>query len=179
MKISKIIVLINKSIGYNTGRNYEVLNKIRGVMIKLVVIMIFCNIFISGCTIKNNRVNFEELSKELFSSYGYRYEMHNSKETSDGSNVYISKDKMSKEDFENVVENKLINKGWRKISALFDDQYMYCFDRKNAISIVYPTRVNYRNEEGNSMSVGDWNLDKWVISYVYNVYGTTNCKKIF
>ena len=36
--------------------------------------------------------------------------MHNSKETSDGSNVYISKDKMSKEDFENVVENKLINK---------------------------------------------------------------------
>ena len=146
------------------------------------VIYIFILLFIVGCAVKNDRkdrVNFEELSKELFSSYGYRYEMHNSKETSDGSNVYISKDKMSKEDFENVVENKLINKGWRKIPALFDDQYMYCFDRKNAISIVYPTRVNYRNEEGNSMSVGDWNLDKWVISYVYNVYGTTNCKKYF
>lgn len=78
------------------------------------LIIIFSLIYISCCTVKNNksdRVNFEELSKELFLSYGYRYEMHNSKETSDGSNVYILKDKMSKEDFENVVENKLIDKG--------------------------------------------------------------------
>lgn len=137
---------------------------------------------VSSCAIKNDkrdRVNFEELSKALFSSYDYRYEMHNSKETSDGSNVYILKDKMSKDEFENVVEKKLFEKGWKKIPALFDDQYLYCYDRKNVISIVYPTRVNYQNVDGNSMSIGDGNLDKWVVFYGYNVYGTTNCKKYF
>ena len=56
---------------------------------------------------------------------------------------------------------------------------MYCYDRKNAMSIVYPTQINYRNKKGNSMSVGEGNLDKWVIFYGYDMYGTANCKNYF
>lgn len=153
-------------------------------LIEMLRSLIFAciTILLSSCTVKNDqkdRVNFEELSKELFSAYGYTYKLNFRKEILDESNVYIDKNHLSKRDFTDVVEKKLLEKGWKKIPALFDDQYMYCYDRKNAMSIVYPTQINYRNKNGNSMSVGEGNLDKWVIFYGYDMYGTTNCKNYF
>lgn len=99
----------------------------------LKYLIIFSLIYISGCTVKNNksdRVNFEELSKELFSSFGYTTKVIFHKEELDLINIYISKSKMTKNDFKKNIESVLLKKGWVEIPSDFDDQFIYCFDKK-------------------------------------------------
>lgn len=50
-------------------------------LIEMLRSLIFAciTILLSSCTVKNDRkdrVNFEELSKELFSAYGYTYKLN-------------------------------------------------------------------------------------------------------
>lgn len=139
-------------------------------------------ILLSSCTVKNDRldrVNFEELLEELFSKYSYKTEVSFYKEELDVSNAYIPKNKMSKSDFEVNIEKELLVKGWIKIQPLFDDQNIYCYDEKNELSIIYPTKDHYVNNSGDSMDVSKENLDKWIILYRYNMYGNTNCENYF
>ena len=150
-------------------------------MLKYLLI-IFSLVCISGCTVKNNksdRVNFEELLEELFSKYSYKTEVSFYKEELDVSNAYIPKNKMSKSNFEVNIEKELLVKGWIKIHPLFDDQNIYCYDEKNELSIIYPTKDHYVNNSGDSMDVSKENLDKWIILYRYNMYGNTNCENYF
>lgn len=86
---------------------------------------------------------------------------------------------MSKSDFEVNIEKELLVKGWIKIHPLFDDQNIYCYDEKNELSIIYPTKDHYVNNSGDSMDVSKENLDKWIIFYRYNMYGNTNCENYF
>ena len=88
-------------------------------LIEMLRSLIFAciTILLSSCTVKNDRkdrVNFEELSKELFSAYGYTYKLNFRKVILDESNVYIDKNHLSKRDFTDVVEKKLLEKGWKK-----------------------------------------------------------------
>lgn len=147
----------------------------------LKYLIIFSLIYISGCTVKNNknnksdRVNFEELSKELFSSFGYTTKVIFHKEELDLINIYISKSKMTKNDFKKNIESVLLEKGWVEIPSDFDDQFIYCFDKKNALEVLYPTKEYYGDDNGNSIDVDKDSLDKWIVTFNYNMYGMTSC----
>ena len=85
---------------------------------------------------------------------------------------------MSPELFEDKIKKRLIKEGWREIPPNFDDQKLYCFGSRNRMSVVYPTKEYYQNSQGNSLSIKKENLDKWVVSIVYNYYGIDECKDV-
>lgn len=147
-------------------------------MLKYMLI-IFYLLVVSGCVVKNDRhdrVDFEELSEELFSSYGYTSKVIFHKEELDLMNIYIRKSKMTKDAFKEKIEIKLLKKGWAKIPSEFDDQLIYCFDKKNALEVLYPMKEYYSNNKGDSINVDKNNLDKWIVTFNYNMYGMTGCK---
>lgn len=147
-------------------------------MLKYMLI-IFYLLVVCGCTIKNDRhdrVDFEKLSKELFFSFDYATEVIFYKNELDVTNLYFDKSNLTKEQFDKKIESALLNKGWGRISPLFEDQIIYCFDKKNEMSVVYPKKEYYFNENGDSMTVKKENLNKWVILFRYNMHGDTNCE---
>lgn len=147
-------------------------------MVKKLLI-IFYLICVGGCTVKNDRhdrVDFEKLSKELFSSFDYITEVSFYKNELDVTNLYFDKSNLTKKQFDQRIESSLLNKGWKKIPPLFEDQVIYCFDEKNEMSVVYPEKEYYLNKNGDSMSIKKENLDKWIVLFRYNMYGDNNCE---
>lgn len=112
--------------------------------------------FVVACTQKverNEIVDSEFFSQEAFKNIKFQYVNKMNKEKSVMSNVYIDKQELSVDLFENEIEKKILEKGWRKLAPDFEDQRLYCHGKKNRMSIVYPRKEIYKNKDGDILNI--------------------------
>ncbi|QBQ15871.1 hypothetical protein [Acinetobacter haemolyticus] len=140
-----------------------------------------CVLFLTACTQPYDRTDYvdpQKLSEDFFGEYGYEYKNNLKKEKSETNIIYVEKNKMTKMDFIDSVEPKVKEKGWVLIKPLFEDQYSYCFGKKNRMNVTYPTKEYYENISGNVMNIKKENMSKWVISLSYDAGGDKRCKDV-
>lgn len=164
---------------------YLVLSRIEIKLMKLTInnksYTFFCVLFLTACTQPYDRTDYvdpRELSEELFSQYGYEYKNMLVKEKGEINSVHIEKNKMSKENFNNIVRKKIKEHGWVEVDPEFEDRHLYCYGAKNRMSIMFPTKQHYKNREGNVIDINENLLNKWVVSFLYNAHGVSGCKHI-
>ena len=135
-------------------------------------------IYLVACTQKTERVeivDYRLFSEKIFQHINYNYVEKLNKEKSVISNVFINKEDMSMNVFNNEIEKRIKVQGWIEKTPDFEDQKLFCNGSKNRMSIVYPKKEIYRNEEGDVMNISSENLNKWVISFMYNYDGVRKC----
>lgn len=99
--------------------------------------------FLVSCVNTNsykNKVDIQEFSKEVFKGYEYEYEPGILKPNAEMSNILISKDSMSENDFLSI-EKKILKKGWVK-KDYYNGLYIYCHDIYNKLGVLYPKKMN-------------------------------------
>jgi len=104
--------------------------------------------FLVSCVNTNsykNKVDIQEFSKEVFKGYEYEYEPGILKPNAEMSNILISKDAMSENDFL-PIEKKILKKGWIK-KDYYNGLYIYCYDIYNKLGVLYPKKMNILIEE--------------------------------
>ena len=62
------------------------------------------------------------------------------------SSLYINKQDLSINFLNNEIEKKILQKGWKKQGADFEDQKLYCYGKRNRFSILYPRKEIYTNK---------------------------------
>lgn len=91
------------------------------------------------------------------------------------SNVYVGKKDMPIQLFNSLIVEKIKKDGWVGKKAEFEDQQIYCHGANNSMSIIYPRKVIYTNDSGGVINIKNEDLDKWVISFMYNSKGLKEC----
>lgn len=130
--------------------------------------------FLVSCVNTNsykNKVDIQKFSKEVFKGYEYEYEPGILKPNAEMSNILISKDAMSENDFLSI-EKKILKKGWVK-KDYYNGLYIYCYDIYNKLGVLYPKKNEYFDRGGSRIVIGDFN--EWLIYYVYNDEGVNGC----
>ena len=100
--------------------------------------------FLVSCVNTNsykNKVDIQEFSKEVFKGYEYEYEPGILKPNAEMSNILISKDSMSENDFLSI-EKKILKNGWVK-KDYYNGLYIYCHDIYNKLGVLYPKKNEY------------------------------------
>ena len=164
---------------------YLVLSRIEIKLMKLTInnksYTFFCVLFLTACTQPYDRTDYvdpKKLSEDFFGEYGYEYKSNFKKEVSETNIFHIDKNKMSQDDFNNIVRNKIKKNGWVEVDPEFEDRYLYCYGAKNRMSIMFPTKQHYKNSEGNVIDINKENLNKWIIYFLYNAHGVGGCKHL-
>lgn len=141
-------------------------------------ILLFICIFLVGCDAtdysdKNN--NYKVLAYELFDGYAsFTYKDGLLKEKAHYSTVFVDKSDLKFEIMMGKIKY-LKDKGWVETKSLFDDQYAFCNGAKNKITITYPRKTYYTNDEGEKMNVNEKYLTKWIILFQYDFDGVIAC----
>ena len=115
-----------------------------GVWIKvglLIIIIIFlqaCNC-INKDSSKNNEINVEKEISYLFDGYNYDLKVGMQRGFANYYNVFILKSDLSLSGFERIKSK--IEKKW-KLVYTSEGQYVFCYDRYNQMTIIYPEKWN-------------------------------------
>ncbi|WEI24356.1 hypothetical protein PYR74_10915 [Acinetobacter bereziniae] len=108
-----------------------------------LIFLIFLILFLQACNginkdnSKKNEINVEKEVFYLFNGYNYDLKKGMQRGFANYYNVFIPKSDLSLSDFE-IVKRK-IQKKW-KLVYTFDDQYVFCYDRYNQMTIIYPRK---------------------------------------
>jgi len=149
-----------------------------GVWIKvglLIIIIIFlqaCNC-INKDSSKNNEINVEKEISYLFDGYNYDLKVGMQRGFANYYNVFILKSDLSLSGFERIKSK--IEKKW-KLVYTSEGQYVFCYDRYNQMTIIYPGKMEYYDKFGQKLYIKSSSLDKWGISIKYIKEGTLYCK---
>ncbi|WP_262772519.1 hypothetical protein [Acinetobacter bereziniae] len=117
-----------------------------------LIFLIFLILFLQACNginkdnSKKNEINVEKEVSYLFNGYNYDLKKGMQRGFANYYNVFIPKSDLSLSDFE-IVKRK-IQKKW-KLVYTSDDQYVFCYDRYNQMTIIYPRKMEYRDGSGN------------------------------
>ena len=131
-------------------------------------------LFLVSCTNDKsykNKVDIQDFSKDIFKGYEYKYEVGILKPNAEMSNILISKDIMSEDDFVSV-QRRMLKKGWIK-KDFYNGLYIYCYGVYNKLGILYSKKYEYFDRSGSRIIIGDF--DEWLIYYVYNNEGVNGC----
>ncbi|WP_224965272.1 hypothetical protein [Acinetobacter guillouiae] len=90
-------------------------------------------------------------------------------------NVFIPKSDLSLSDFE-MIKIK-IEKKW-KLVYTSEDQYVFCYDRYNQMTIIYPEKMDYYDKFGQKLYIKSSLLDQWNIGVIYKEEGTSYFKDV-
>ncbi|GGI62138.1 hypothetical protein GCM10011446_36330 [Acinetobacter vivianii] len=146
--------------------------------VKILYILLII-IFLQACTgIKKDRVEGSEINVEkevdrIFSDYNYDFKKGMNRGFANYYNVFIFKSDLSLLEFDNVKKN--IEKKWRLVYTS-EDQYVFCYDKYNQMTILYPRKMDYFDKFGQKLYVKSSSLDKWGVSLKYIKEGTSYCK---
>ncbi|MBJ8424367.1 hypothetical protein KTJ16_20970 [Acinetobacter bereziniae] len=124
---------------------------------------------------KKNEINVEKEVSYLFNGYNYDLKKGMQRGFANYYNVFIPKSDLSLSDFE-IVKRK-IQKKW-KLVYTSDDQYVFCYDRYNQMTIIYPRKMEYYDKFGQKLYMKSSSLDKWGVSIKYIKEGTSYCKDV-
>ncbi|MDM1785717.1 hypothetical protein EYY58_22780 [Acinetobacter bereziniae] len=124
---------------------------------------------------KKNEINVEKEVSYLFNGYNYDLKKGMQRGFANYYNVFIPKSDLSLSDFE-IVKRK-IQKKW-KLVYTSDDQYVFCYDRYNQMTIIYPRKMEYYDKFGQKLYIKSSSLDKWGVSIKYIKEGTSYCKDV-
>lgn len=111
----------------------------------------------------------------MFNGYNYDLKKGMQRGFANYYNVFIPKSDLSLSDFE-IVKRK-IQKKW-KLVYTSDDQYVFCYDRYNQMTIIYPRKMEYYDKFGQKLYIKSSSLDKWGVSIKYIKEGTSYCKDV-
>ncbi|WP_227562279.1 hypothetical protein [Acinetobacter bereziniae] len=146
-----------------------------------LIFLIFLILFLQACNginkdnSKKNEINVEKEVSYLFNGYNYDLKKGMQRGFANYYNVFIPKSDLSLSDFE-IVKRK-IQKKW-KLVYTFDDQYVFCYDRYNQMTIIYPRKMEYYDKFGQKLYIKSSSLDKWGVSIKYIKEGTSYCKDV-
>jgi hypothetical protein len=146
---------------------------------RVIFLFFIVNLLLLGCIAKNDkkdRFNFEKILDNILVDVNYTKEVSFNKNELDVSTIFV-KVEDDKNKFKEKFERLVNKEKFIKVESLFVDQDVYCYDKKNEIKITLPKKQLYKNENGNTMEIDKENLDKVIITYRYNMYGTTSCDK--
>ncbi len=111
----------------------------------------------------------------MFNGYNYDLKKGMQRGFANYYNVFIPKSDLSLSDFE-IVKRK-IQKKW-KLVYTSDDQYVFCYDRYNQMTIIYPRKMEYYDKFGQKLYMKSSLLDQWNIGIFYKKEGTSYCKDV-
>ncbi|BCX74244.1 MULTISPECIES: hypothetical protein [Acinetobacter] len=146
-----------------------------------LIFLIFLILFLQACNginkdnSKKNEINVEKEVSYLFNGYNYDLKKGMQRGFANYYNVFIPKSDLSLSDFE-IVKRK-IQKKW-KLVYTSDDQYVFCYDRYNQMTIIYPRKMEYYDKFGQKLYMKSSSLDKWGVSIKYIKEGTSYCKDV-
>ncbi|MDV8157943.1 hypothetical protein [Acinetobacter bereziniae] len=146
-----------------------------------LIFLIFLILFLQACNginkdnSKKNEINVEKEVSYLFNGYNYDLKKGMQRGFANYYNVFIPKSDLSLSDFE-IVKRK-IQKKW-KLVYTSDDQYVFCYDRYNQMTIIYPRKMEYYDKFGQKLYIKSSSLDKWGVSIKYIKEGTSYCKDV-
>ncbi|WP_228135855.1 hypothetical protein [Acinetobacter bereziniae] len=129
-----------------------------------LIFLIFLILFLQACNginkdnSKKNEINVEKEVSYLFNGYNYDLKKGMQRGFANYYNVFIPKSDLSLSDFE-IVKRK-IQKKW-KLVYTSDDQYVFCYDRYNQMTIIYPRKMEYYDKFGQKLYMKSSSLDKW------------------
>ncbi|WP_227560941.1 hypothetical protein [Acinetobacter bereziniae] len=146
-----------------------------------LIFLIFLILFLHACNginkdnSKKNEINVEKEVSYLFNGYNYDLKKGMQRGFANYYNVFIPKSDLSLSDFE-IVKRK-IQKKW-KLVYTSDDQYVFCYDRYNQMTIIYPRKMAYYDKFGQKLYMKSSLLDQWNIGILYKKEGTSYCKDV-
>ncbi|WP_336035042.1 hypothetical protein [Acinetobacter bereziniae] len=146
-----------------------------------LIFLIFLILFLQACNginkdnSKKNEINVEKEVSYLFNGYNYDLKKGMQRGFANYYNVFIPKSDLSLSDFE-IVKRK-IQKKW-KLVYTSDDQYVFCYDRYNQMTIIYPRKMEYYDKFGQKLYMKSSLLDQWNIGILYKKEGTSYCKDV-
>lgn len=117
---------------------------------------------------QNNEIEVEKEVSYLFEGHNYDLKVGMQRVFANYYNVFIPKS-----DFE-MIKSK-IEKKW-KLVYTSEDQYVFCYDRYNQMTIIYPRKMEYYDKFCQKLYIKSSSLDKWGISIKYIKEGTSYCK---
>lgn len=140
--------------------------------------IIFLTIFLQACNGINkdnskNEINVEKEVSYLFNDYNYDLKIGMQRGFANYYNVFIPKSDLSLSDFE-IIKSK-IEKKW-KLVYTSEDQHVFCYDRYNQMTIIYPKKMDYYDKFGQKLYMKSSLLDQWNIGVIYKKEGTSYCK---
>ncbi|WP_446083566.1 hypothetical protein [Acinetobacter sp. 1125_18A] len=143
------------------------------------IFLIILNLFLQACTdidtSKNNEINVEKEISYLFDGYNYDLKVGMQRGFANYYNVFILKSDLSLSGFERIKSK--IEKKW-KLVYTSEGQYVFCYDRYNQMTIIYPGKMEYYDKFGQKIYIKSSSLDKWGISIKYIKEGTLYCKDV-
>lgn len=140
--------------------------------IKLMSIFTF-SISLFGCNDDSSEINVKMEVERIFKNYNYDLKEGMKRDFVSYYNVFVSKQDLSLDEFEKVKME--IEKKWRLVYTS-EDQYVFCYDKYNQMTILYPRKMDYFDKFGQKLYVKSSSLDKWGISLKYIKEGTSYCK---
>lgn len=146
-------------------------------MSKINILLVF--LFLQACTgvnkdnTKSNEVNVEKEVDRIFNGYNYDFVIGMNRGFANYYNVFVPKADLSLEEFESVKRG--IEKKW-KLVYTSEDQYVFCYNKFNDMTILYPRKMEYYDKFGQKLYLKSSMLDKWNISILYREQGTSYCK---
>ncbi|ENU58067.1 hypothetical protein [Acinetobacter guillouiae] len=149
-----------------------------GVWIKVGLLIIII-IFLQACneidSSKSNEIEVEKEISYLFDGYNYDLKVGMQRGFANYYNFFIPKSNLSLSNFEMIKSR--IEKKW-KLVYTSEDQYVYCYDRYNQMTIIYPEKMEYYDKFGQKLYMKSSLLDQWNIGVIYKKEGTSYCKHV-
>lgn len=149
-------------------------------MNRLILISFF--LILQGCNsvkknyMEENEVDVKKESQSIFGNYNYELKEGMQRGFANYYNIFISKKDLSLVEFGKIKNN--IEKRW-KLVYVSEDQYVFCYNRFNQMTVIYPNRMEYYDKFGEKIYIRSESLDKWIISLKYIKDGTSYCKSEF
>ncbi|MCJ8162635.1 hypothetical protein [Acinetobacter zhairhuonensis] len=143
------------------------------------VIILLTIIFMQACAGINkdkdgsNEVDVKKEVERIFKNYNYNLKEGMKRDFVSYYNVFVSKQDLSLGEFEKVKGE--IEKKW-KLVYTSEDQYVFCYDKYNQMTILYPRKLYYYDKFGQKLYIKSSSLDKWGVSLKYIKEGTAYCK---
>ncbi|MCL6237910.1 hypothetical protein M5F66_06085 [Acinetobacter sp. ANC 5033] len=145
---------------------------------KLVYILFFM-IFV-GCSSSNyhmdynEKINFRAVADEYFSKYNFAYFENLNKSNIAIHSVFIEGDKLSLDNFKEIKLK--IEKKW-KLVYLAEDQFVFCLNNYNEMSIINPKKLDYYNVFDEKLYIKPQSINNWLITFKYDEDGTRYCNR--
>jgi hypothetical protein len=92
-------------------------------------------------------LNFSLVSEKLFYDVKYDFVEVIVKDKVENYNVFVSKKDMSIDFYNGAVTKRIKDMGWKKVKSTYENQDIYCYDEKNEMAILYPTKQNYSSKD--------------------------------
>ncbi|MCU4583179.1 hypothetical protein KTJ32_19485 [Acinetobacter gyllenbergii] len=126
-----------------------------------------------GCNGDSNEINVKMEVERIFKNYNYDLNEGMKRDFVSYYNVFVLKQDLSLDEFEKVKVE--IEKKWRLVYTS-EDQYVFCYDKYNQMTILYPRKMDYFDKFGQKLYIKSSSLDKWGVSLKYIKEGTSYCK---